>query len=286
MKRHSVLVPTDFSKASKIAVGLGKCLAEQYGFDLSLLHIFPYVVHHQYIAPVGWMVSELRDDAQRDFAHLKTSLSPVGCNVRSSLVDCTGDIAKQIIERAVSEDAAAIVMGAHSKDGIERFVVGSVTEAVLRSTNRPVITVGPTVKSYAGRKIRRLVYATDLTERSLAPLHMLSVLMEQPVKLTVIYVAQTDRDRGDGWESIARSALITALTQEKLGERVEFKLLHGKDPAEELASYLKQAGADLLLIGMHRGSRVATHVPPRTGFRMIMAAPCAVLSVCGEEDAS
>jgi nucleotide-binding universal stress UspA family protein len=51
------------------------------------------------------------------------------------------DVAKRIVETAREWQADAIVMGTHGRRGIERLVLGSVAERVLRSASCPVLMI-------------------------------------------------------------------------------------------------------------------------------------------------
>jgi len=278
----TIVVPTDFSKASKIALGFAQCLAQQYGFDLSLIHIFPYVAHHRYAAPVGWMISDLRSRSRRRLVAAKAKVLATGIGISISVIDSAGDIPGQIINTAVAEGASLIVMGTHSRDGVERFLVGSTAEEVLRHAVLPVIAVGPHVKDYTRRKIQSLVYATDLSARSLGVLRILPLLMAGDTRLSVVHVReeQAHAPASLDWVVSARNGLAGVLPADILENRVDFKTLEDEDPARAVERHLKVVHADLLLIGVHKGGGMTTHMSPRTGFRMIMAAPCAVLSIC------
>lgn len=278
----TIVIPTDFSKASKLALGFAQSLAQQYGFDLSLIHIFPYVAHHRHAAPVGWMISDLRSRSRRRLVAAKAKVLATGIGIRISVIDSAGDIAGQIINTAVAEGASLIVMGTHSRDGVERFLVGSAAEEVLRHAVLPVIAVGPHVKDYTHRKIQTLVYATDLSARSLGVLRILPLLMAGDTRLSVVHVRedQANIPASADWVISARNSLAGVLPADVLASRVDFKTLEGDDPARAVERHLKVVHADLLLIGVHKGRGFTTHMSPRTGFRMIMAAPCPVLSIC------
>ncbi|WP_263416437.1 universal stress protein [Terriglobus albidus] len=278
----TIAIPTDFSKASKLALGFAHSLAQQYGFDLSLIHIFPYMVHHRYAAPVDWMISDLRSRSRRRLMTAKAKVLTTGTRIRCSMLDSVGDIPGQIINTAVSEGASLIVMGTHSRDGVERFLVGSTAEEALRHAVLPVIVVGPHVKDYSRRKIQTLVYATDLSARSLGVLRILPLLMAGDTRLSVVHVRedQAHAPASAGWEVSVRNSLAGVLPVDVLESRVDFKTLEGDDPARAVEQHLKLVHADLLLIGVHKGRGMTTHMSPRTGFRMIMAARCAVLSIC------
>ncbi|WP_137284305.1 universal stress protein [Halorussus salinisoli] len=52
-----------------------------------------------------------------------------------------GTPAETIVEYAAAEDAEMIVMGTHGRSGVDRYVLGSVTEQVVRTSEVPVLTV-------------------------------------------------------------------------------------------------------------------------------------------------
>jgi nucleotide-binding universal stress UspA family protein len=54
-----------------------------------------------------------------------------------------GHAAKQIIGLARTEDIDLIVMGTHGFTNLEKMILGSVTEEVVRSSPCPVLTVRP-----------------------------------------------------------------------------------------------------------------------------------------------
>jgi len=48
-----------------------------------------------------------------------------------------------IEEYAAAHDADLVVVGTHGRTGVERVLLGSVAERVLRTATRPVLVVGP-----------------------------------------------------------------------------------------------------------------------------------------------
>ena len=53
-----------------------------------------------------------------------------------------GDPAEAILDYTEEHDVDLVVMSTHGRTGIRRFLLGSVTEQVLRSAGVPVLTVG------------------------------------------------------------------------------------------------------------------------------------------------
>jgi nucleotide-binding universal stress UspA family protein len=54
-----------------------------------------------------------------------------------------GDAKSVIVERASEDDVALIVMASHGRTGLARLFRGSVAEAVISHSSRPVLVVRP-----------------------------------------------------------------------------------------------------------------------------------------------
>jgi nucleotide-binding universal stress UspA family protein len=66
-----------------------------------------------------------------------------GASVRVQSV--AGKPADRILERAQQEPAQVIAMATHGRSGLGRLLMGSVTAAVVRRAEVPLLVVGPTV---------------------------------------------------------------------------------------------------------------------------------------------
>lgn len=83
------------------------------------------------------------DHAHR-VAHAKLSLMQqqfLGAHVQVELVVREGPAAEDILRVAEEKDVDLIVMATHGRSGVQRLVLGSVTEKVIRATSRPVLAV-------------------------------------------------------------------------------------------------------------------------------------------------
>src|SRR5689334_4568977 len=60
--------------------------------------------------------------------------------------------------------------------------------------------------------------------------------------------------------------------------RIEYHV--GDPPAKILSKIVRQHKTELLLIRMHLGKSLSDHMPPTTGFYVVLSAPCPVPSVC------
>ena len=96
-------------------------------------------------------------------------LIPDGVRVRSLLA--TGSPAAKILEAAGKKGAyELLVMGTQGRRGINRLLVGSVAEEVVRNARIPVMTIGPEVQEAGGSLLvggaERILVPTGLTKNS------------------------------------------------------------------------------------------------------------------------
>lgn len=127
-----VLVATDLSLLSNWAVAFGYTLLGEGGGELFLLHVLP-----DGKAP--------RSDA--DVAAELRSLVPKR-GVPENVVTRTEVVQHQDAARAICEAAErlgvdAICLGSHGRTGFKRAILGSVAEAVMRESRRPVLVARP-----------------------------------------------------------------------------------------------------------------------------------------------
>lgn len=136
-----ILVPTDGSEATLEAVQEAIDLAAEHGATIHAL----YVVNSASFAGLpmdsSWenvsaMLSEEGSTALDDVAGMAESH---GVGVVRELSD--GNPAREIVRYAEDEDCDLVVMGTHGRGGIDRLLLGSVAEKVVRSSTVPVLTV-------------------------------------------------------------------------------------------------------------------------------------------------
>jgi nucleotide-binding universal stress UspA family protein len=134
----NVLYPTDFSDPADRAFDVAQSLARQQGARLIVLHVSPPVA-----VPLREVLTEHRP-AQAYYDELREKLLAVrpedpGVAVEHILAE--GDAAGEILRVAQAKRADLIVMGTHGRTGLERLLLGSVAEQVLRSASCPVLTL-------------------------------------------------------------------------------------------------------------------------------------------------
>ena len=143
-----ILVPTDFSELSGVALEFGQELAERCGASLHLLHVIEdplmagAIPSEVYVPDVPALRAALVTDAEAQLAGL------VPERVRDALRVTTevqvGKAAAVICETAATTPCDLIVMGTHGRTGLRHLLLGSVAETVVRTAPCPVFTVKAT----------------------------------------------------------------------------------------------------------------------------------------------
>ncbi|MES3517881.1 MAG: universal stress protein [Natronomonas sp.] len=131
-----ILYPTDGSESAEGAFEHAVSLAGAYDARLHVL----YVVNTTYAgvgAGGGTNISSLRETGESVLSEFARRTEAEGIDVQTHLEE--GDPYTQIISK--SEGMDAIVMGTRGRTGIDRYLLGSVTEKVVRSADPPVFTV-------------------------------------------------------------------------------------------------------------------------------------------------
>lgn len=142
MKR--IVVATDFSGRAAGAERRAMDLARDLGAELILLHVAseaPLYGETLYTARLRGLFEGQRRWASDALATRAADLTAAGVKARS--VVRTGVAWEEIVRLAGEEQADMIVVGTHGRTGLNRVMLGSVTERVVRHAPCPVLTVGP-----------------------------------------------------------------------------------------------------------------------------------------------
>jgi nucleotide-binding universal stress UspA family protein len=138
-----ILHPTDFSECATEAQAVAVDLARRLDADLVLVQVLVeaplysegFISRRQvqtvYDAQRKWSEETLEVRAEQ----LRQS------GIKTSWRVQAGAPHEEIVRTAEEEDAGMIVMGTHGRSGLNRMVLGSVAERVIRRAPCPVLTV-------------------------------------------------------------------------------------------------------------------------------------------------
>jgi nucleotide-binding universal stress UspA family protein len=147
----SILIPTDGSEASQIALQHGLELAKGLGASVTVFFAIenPFLSTWGGFAPsdagtVGGIMDELRALGHRTLDAALETAQAAGVTAQKALSEDMR-VTDAILEAAKGHDL--IVMATHGRGGLERVLLGSVTEHVIRHARTPTLVVHPGTKT-------------------------------------------------------------------------------------------------------------------------------------------
>ena len=148
-----ILCATDFSDTAEAAWDLACELARLHRAELLLAHVFVELPLYSMAEVPGPAVAQVWEEqrawVQRALDERVAAAGTTGLDVRSVLK--TGSPATANTDTAAEEGSDLIVIGTHGRTGLNRLVIGSVAERVVRSAPCPVLTVKPRTSAREAR---------------------------------------------------------------------------------------------------------------------------------------
>jgi nucleotide-binding universal stress UspA family protein len=141
---EKILVPVDFSDHSRVALSHGREIAALYGSSLQLLHAIEEPIYPYFYAPAGGFAAANQVDELRlksDAALDRLLEESDGPDVPVEKFVVSGRPAIEITRFAEKHGAGMIVIATHGLTGVERLLVGSTAEQVVRLATCPVFSV-------------------------------------------------------------------------------------------------------------------------------------------------
>jgi universal stress protein A len=137
-----ILVPTDFSRGSHVALEAAADIAEKFGASIDVLHVWTpptIVAFDAAIVPTPEDLTALTESLQHSLDRAIASVPLPKDRVEKHLVQ--GSDWREIVEVANRRGSDLIVVGTHGRTGVSHLLLGSVAEKVVRSAKRAVLTV-------------------------------------------------------------------------------------------------------------------------------------------------
>ncbi|MEF8839342.1 MAG: universal stress protein [Haloarculaceae archaeon] len=194
---------------------------------------------------------------------------------------------------ADEHDIDLVVMGTHGRTGVRRFVLGSVTEKVVRLSDVPVLVVRVTEE---GRTVpyEDILVPTDGSEGATATVDQAATLAAAfDATVHVVSVVDSAATTVEGGWSVMLDNLEDAAadTVESLAdafrergvERVETAVEVGT-PHRTLAEYVEAEGIDLVAMGTHGRSGIERYLLGSVTEKLLRTCPAPVLAVRIDED--
>ena len=262
MMIRKILCAIDRSPSSLQALGYAIALARWQRARLNLLEVVeeapPPGVSR---APKGAAVpNETQTALERDLRRVLTARRASDVKVEISMRK--GQVVQEILAQAKASRSDLVVIGSHGRGGVQRLVLGSVAEKVLRLATCPVLTVRSGVRlarrsrspfetilcptDFSAAANKAVAYAKRLAEEANAKLILMSAV-EWPFGEAVMSGAVAELQKSI--ESEASEALTRLLPRPGNGPRAQAIVAIGKASAA-IVKVARARSVDLIVMGV------------------------------------
>lgn len=144
MKRElhrNILIATDGSDNTLRAISCGIEFAKISGATVYALYVVntPATISETWTLGKERIYEVMRKDGEKAVSKIKEIGEASGVEIKEVVLD--GDPSNEIIDFAENNNIDLIVMGTLGKTGLEKFLIGSVAEKVVRGSKVPVMVV-------------------------------------------------------------------------------------------------------------------------------------------------
>lgn len=286
-----ILLLTDFSEPSELAVPYATAIAREYQSEVCALHVItPVALPATFPEATGVLIDNTEETARDGMQRLDSQLAGVS---HDTLIVREASVWPAVEKVLQERDIDLLILGTHGRTGARKLLLGSVAEEIFRSTSVPVLTIGPAVRkgAHSGGRFHRVLFPTDFSpEATAAAPYAISMAEEHQARLMLLNVMRSP----DSARSAAATQDSVANVMHRLYElvpqvaefwcRPEATVRFG-NPGERILEVAVDYDADLIVLGVRDpGSRLrpATHLDRNTAHRVVAHAMCPVLTVRGQ----
>ncbi len=292
----TILVPTDGSEHAERAARHASRFARVFDGDLHLLGVAD-VVSEAGPFDAGGVDPEHLDvfesDAERRVEETEAAIEG---SVTPTVAVRTGTPGEEIVEYAAEVGADLLAMGTHGRTGIQRYVLGSVTERVLRLAEVPVFTVRADDRGGPDEAIEEVLVPTDgsicaaaavdhginLAGVADARVHALSVVDEPSSPEMGVGPGGLEPARDDirkTLEERASDAVASVATAAETADLAVTTAVQYGHTSQELLAYVDDAEVDLVVMGTQGRTGLSRYLLGSTTERVVRHAPVPVMAV-------
>lgn len=162
----TILVPTDFSKPARYASQAAADIARKCGAEIHVVYVVDFPMHDpnytkqaEEDVPAGLFIAQKITERLNEYAHRDYF---EGLKVKTHVVE-SDNIYQSIVDTAHEINADLIVIGSHSRTLLNKYLIGSNTDRVIRLANCPVLSVKKEEENFG---IRNIAFASNFYTES------------------------------------------------------------------------------------------------------------------------
>jgi nucleotide-binding universal stress UspA family protein len=277
----NILFATDFSRAADAAALFAIQIARSYGAKVYGVHVNPFENYTPAAVPEAWAI--MAEAAEKESKEQARILNEQLKGIEHEVVIAEGNIWEVISNLIEQKEIDLLVVGTRARKGLEKTLLGSVAEQILRQSPCPVLTVGPhvTVQPDKAVAMREILYATDLAAAypAAAP-YAISLAQENEAHLALLYVREEFEQPAQFAEDEVRKLRRLVPQDADLWCEPQYLVEQGI-PAEKILEIAERRHADLIVLGAQPSRWLASHLNAGAVHKVISEAKCPVLTVHG-----
>jgi nucleotide-binding universal stress UspA family protein len=278
---EKLLVATDFSRSSIAALSYAENLTKLYGEKLLLTHVVSTGNASTPEPLAVFAAPEIGQAMAEDLEYLVSQMRRRGINTRGILTE--GPVADALEALVQKEKPNLLVTGTHGARGLERLILGSTAEAILRKVTCPVLTVGPACANITSKNLalQTIVYATVLQHPSEVALRYAASLaraMHAHVQLVHAIDEINDMPEQSLDNEVQSQSDLLAEALKGSDSKVSVHRVYG-EPVEAIIRRVIATQADMIVLGAERGGKLAAFLPAGVAYGLIRMAPCPVITL-------
>ena len=299
-----ILCPVDFSESSRAALKYAVGFARWYESEIIVFHAYgipmPAPLLGAYPSPFAVesvpSPQETHEQIASELTRFLDSLQSPGLSIRPEARAC--DPVRGILAEAASLPADLLVMGTHGRGGLDRLVLGSVAEKVLRKAQCPVLTVPPQgadAPAEISVLLERILCPVDFSDSSMKALtYAVSLAQESDAQLLLMHVVEAlplwDAEMANRFDisryerelmEDARARMRKAVPdQARTWCRPEELVSTGK-AYREILRVARERDAHVIVMGVHGRNPLDLMLFGSTTHHVVRAATCPVLTLRG-----
>lgn len=244
----TMLILTDFSENAFRAAEY----AAQLAVPLQISRIILFHAYQSVMAGTDLPIPDTQNDQQFYLEKMENlamwqdrlkTMAGSNANIKIDLLAEDISLPSYLNERCKKEGVDVIVMGVSGKSGLEKLLLGSTTSMLIEESKAPVMIVPK--DTIIGREIKTIVFATDLKDHSVIPVHELYEFLDAfPAEVRVVNVAP----HADEKYSYEAKETITELRTIFEKYNPVFDYINEDNIVEGIHSYAAQHHASLIIV--------------------------------------
>lgn len=194
MKAKHILVPTDFSEASREAVKMAAKFIELHDSTVDLMHVVPLMTYYEEsMEHLGVPFDMEKDIYPKVLKEANEMLHEMAADLLpkehcGQLINLVGRKVSQVIADQVNKgDYDLVIMtnkGSHSTDHVR----SGVTEKVIRFSEKPVLSI---TEAFGKDKVHEILVPIDGSDDSAAPLiHAFDMAIAFDSRITLMHIIE------------------------------------------------------------------------------------------------